>query len=150
MWPDLCSELSDSFEFWHVSSQYCYQTACQIPKWFDYFNYRCPGFETSRDRTIWCFADTETGHIHIFAINQLGAKHAPIINNTLSSSLYILYDIFLRDPTSDFLGRAKRLVERYYKLVGVTEEMDKFIQLLELVLPDYFAGVHRIYEKNSK
>ena len=48
-------------KFWHVSSQYCCTAACQIPKWFDDFNYRCPGFETSRDRTIWCFADTETG-----------------------------------------------------------------------------------------
>ena len=62
IWPDLCSECSDPFEIWHVSCQYCCQDACQIPKWYDNFNYRCPDLETSRDCTIY-FADTETGHI---------------------------------------------------------------------------------------
>ena len=59
-------------------------------------------------------------------------------------------NISFRNPTDDSLSRAKRNVEQYYQLVGVCEEMDKFIKLVEFGLPDYFAGAHKIYGVKSK
>ena len=68
----------------------------------------------------------------------------------LPISPYAIQYILLRNPTGDSLGRAKRNVERYYQLVGVSEEMDKFMKLVEFGLPKYFAGAHGIYEKESE
>ena len=70
--------------------------------------------------------------------------------HTFSSSPFTMNSISFRDPTDDSLSRAKRNVERYYQLVGVCEEMDKFIKLVEFGLPDYFAGAHKIYGIKSK
>ena len=66
-------------------------------------------------------------------------------------SLAILYITFsYREPSISSLNQAKRNVERHYQLVGVSEEMDKLMQLVEFALPDYFAGSHKMYKRQSK
>lgn len=45
------------------------------------------------------------------------------------------------DPGSEWaLATAKRNLASQYLVVGVTEEMDSFVQVLEQLLPDFFSG----------
>lgn len=48
------------------------------------------------------------------------------------------------------LDEAKRNIQRHYLLVGVTEELEDFIQILELILPRFFKGGHDIFLHNNK
>lgn len=43
------------------------------------------------------------------------------------------------------MDEAKRNIQRHYLLVGVTEELEDFIQILELILPRFFKGGHDIF-----
>ena len=57
---------------------------------------------------------------------------------------------YFRNPSQASLNQAKRNVERHYPVVGLTEEIEKFMELCEVVLPDYFKGVHKYYLEHSK
>ncbi|XP_001656685.2 heparin sulfate O-sulfotransferase [Aedes aegypti] len=48
------------------------------------------------------------------------------------------------------LEQAKRNLVNEYFLVGVTEEMDEFIELLEVALPRFFKGATDHFRKSSK
>jgi len=48
------------------------------------------------------------------------------------------------------LNQAKNNLVNHYLLVGITEEMYDFFALLEVVLPRFFAGSTKLYEKGSK
>lgn len=45
------------------------------------------------------------------------------------------------------LSRAKSNVERYYKVVGVLEELNATLQVLEYKLPYFFKGVQDLYHR---
>ena len=44
------------------------------------------------------------------------------------------------------LERAKHNIEKYYTVVGTLEHLPKFLQLLEHLLPQFFKGVHTMYQ----
>lgn len=48
------------------------------------------------------------------------------------------------------LDQAKRNLLNHYFLVGVTEYMHEFIQILEASLPQMFSGANQLYEKGTK
>ncbi|KAK7495797.1 hypothetical protein BaRGS_00013017 [Batillaria attramentaria] len=53
-------------------------------------------------------------------------------------------------PGSEWaLNKAKQNVLRYYLLVGITEEMEDFIIVLETVLPRFFRGASQLYRNES-
>ena len=54
-----------------------------------------------------------------------------------------------RKPSKKSLARAKYNVAKNYVLVGVTEEMEKFIETLERLLPKFFSGSH-IFRAHTK
>ena len=40
-------------------------------------------------------------------------------------------------------------MERHYPLVGLAKEIGRFTKLCEVVLPDYFKGLHKCYQERS-
>lgn len=50
-----------------------------------------------------------------------------------------------RDHGPNALALAKDAVERSYLVVGITEEFEAFLQVLEIILPQYFENALRIY-----
>lgn len=48
------------------------------------------------------------------------------------------------------LERAKQNVMENYLLVGVLEELEDVLLLLERLLPHYFTGVHNIYKSPGR
>lgn len=48
------------------------------------------------------------------------------------------------------LDEAKRNIQRHYLLVGVTEELDDFIKVLQFILPRFFKGGHDVFLHNNK
>lgn len=64
--------------------------------------------------------------------------------------LYIIpyfcgHEAFCRRPTELALRQAKINVIRNYLVVGVTEELEDFLFVLEKLLPEFFSGVLNIY-----
>lgn len=56
------------------------------------------------------------------------------------------YCIFFREPGVWALERAKQNVLENYLLVGILEELEDVLLLLERLLPHYFSGVLNIYK----
>ena len=55
--------------------------------------------------------------------------------------------VTFRIPGSEWaLNKAKQNVLRHYLLVGVTEELEDFIVVLETVLPRFFKGGSQLYK----
>ncbi|KAK0096678.1 hypothetical protein PV326_004757 [Microctonus aethiopoides] len=48
------------------------------------------------------------------------------------------------------LEEAKRNLARHYLLVGVTEELDEFIETLQIILPRYFRGAYDYFLHSNK
>ncbi|XP_012262589.2 heparin sulfate O-sulfotransferase [Athalia rosae] len=48
------------------------------------------------------------------------------------------------------LAEAKRNLEQHYLLVGVTEELSDFVQILQAILPRFFKGAYHHFTDNSK
>ena len=45
---------------------------------------------------------------------------------------------------------AKWHLERSFLLVGVTEDLKAFLEVLEILMPQLFSGAVQVYEENSK
>lgn len=48
-----------------------------------------------------------------------------------------------RTPGTQSLALAKKNVEKYYLLVGTTDQLQEFFAVLEKILPKYFRGAYR-------
>ncbi|XP_020291811.1 heparan sulfate 2-O-sulfotransferase 1-like isoform X2 [Pseudomyrmex gracilis] len=48
------------------------------------------------------------------------------------------------------LEEAKRNLQRHYFLIGITEELNDFVEVLESVLPQFFKGGHNLFLHNNK
>lgn len=50
------------------------------------------------------------------------------------------------------LEEAKRNLQKHYLLVGVTEELTEFVEILQIVLPRFFKGAHNsfLHSKNER
>ena len=58
--------------------------------------------------------------------------------------------VLLRAPGNKWaLDQAKRHLADSYFLVGVSEEMEKFIHTLEYTIPDMFTGATKKYMKGK-
>ncbi len=55
----------------------------------------------------------------------------------------------LRVPSKRALNQAKKHIGQYYLTVGVTESVNKFLQVLEKLLPSYFTGSAQLYNKKK-
>ena len=88
--------------------------------------------------------------------NNLGPP-PPIICTTSFSRVSYLYKYYwhviallylmfcsnlIREASSAVVNRAKQNVIRYYSTVGILEDLDTFIRLLERMFPTYFTGLH--------
>ena len=48
------------------------------------------------------------------------------------------------------LAKAKYNLDKYYTVVGLTEDLPSFFKVLEKLLPRFFTGGLKIYSGNSK
>ena len=55
-----------------------------------------------------------------------------------------------RIPSRYALDRAKKRVEKFYAVVGVTERMTDFFTVLEYIFPHYFTGATQYYRQHCK
>lgn len=65
---------------------------------------------------------------------------------TFVNSVFFLSPLFPREPGVWALERAKQNVLENYLLVGILEELEDVLLLLERLLPHYFTGVLNIYK----
>lgn len=64
--------------------------------------------------------------------------------------LYIMF-FYCRNAGSQWaLEQAKYNLVHEYLLVGVTEELEDFIRILEAALPEFFKGATQLYRTGSK
>ncbi len=56
------------------------------------------------------------------------------------------YFINHRKPSQWALDQAKKRVEEEYLLVGLTEDFDSTVVMLEKLAPDLFQGITRYYQ----
>ena len=54
--------------------------------------------------------------------------------------------MFASVPGDDSLAQAIRNVKRHFAVVGVMEEYEQLIDVLELTFPSYFRGMTEIYK----
>ena len=52
--------------------------------------------------------------------------------------------------SKEALNLAKLNVEKYFAVVGVLEEWDKSLQVLENYVPSYFKNAREVYQSNMK
>ncbi|ELU16142.1 hypothetical protein CAPTEDRAFT_140021 [Capitella teleta] len=57
---------------------------------------------------------------------------------------------FCREPTKEALVQAIKNVKKHYLVVGVLEDFEGFIEVLEFLLPDYFQGAQEVYTKQGR
>ncbi|XP_071841576.1 uronyl 2-sulfotransferase-like isoform X2 [Apostichopus japonicus] len=60
------------------------------------------------------------------------------------------YDLYETANNSDsILQRSKANIDKYFILVGLTEELEATVVLLQKLLPDLLHGLHRMYKKTT-
>ncbi|CAH1772754.1 unnamed protein product [Owenia fusiformis] len=85
-------------------------------------------------------------------VNNLNSS-LPIKGCVFSSREYVLWFCGHDEACSymDYgLAKAKRNIEKYYMLIGLTEEYAETLQALELMLPSYFKGMGKIDTNATK
>ena len=50
-----------------------------------------------------------------------------------------------RQPTEMALEKAISNVNKYFAIIGISEQYDEFIEALEYEFPDYFRGIRHLY-----
>ena len=60
----------------------------------------------------------------------------------------IISYIFYRNASQAGLQLAKRNIERFYSVVGILEEFDKFWEVLEEVMPQFFRNASTTESRN--
>ncbi|XP_066145033.1 uronyl 2-sulfotransferase-like isoform X2 [Euwallacea fornicatus] len=71
------------------------------------------------------------------------------LKNDFSIPYFCGHDPKCRLPNTDWaLGRAKENVEKYYRVVGVLEELNTTLSVLEDQIPQFFKGTMMTYERS--
>ena len=73
-------------------------------------------------------------------------SQSPFIKSLLFSSLSPSFSSLSRKPTEQALEQAKKNVMENYLVVGVTEQLEDFLFVLEKLLPEFFTGVLDTYK----
>ena len=60
------------------------------------------------------------------------------------------YVVCCRQPTAMALERAIFNVNKYFSIIGVSEQYDEFVETLEYAFPDYFRGIGYLYTALGK
>lgn len=68
------------------------------------------------------------------------------LHSYISLSLALISPLSTREPGVWALERAKQNVLETYLLVGILEELEDVLLMLERLLPHYFTGVLNIYK----
>lgn len=73
-------------------------------------------------------------------------------NVTRLTSLVLLlsFPILNSRPSRRAVAQAKRNIEHHYILVGITEEMRGFFELIEVLLPRFFKSAPQVYDENRE
>ncbi len=56
----------------------------------------------------------------------------------------------LRQATKDMLSRAKHIVQNKYLVVGLTEDIPAFMEILEVFMPHFFRNATQIFREMGK
>ncbi|KAJ8967668.1 hypothetical protein NQ314_002706 [Rhamnusium bicolor] len=85
-------------------------------------------------------------------------RHVYFINFTSFDKQLPTYVNLIRDPIDKIISRllnnewalqtAKNNVERYYPVVGVLEELNATLEILEHNIPYFFKGAQRVYHRD--
>ena len=74
------------------------------------------------------------------------------INFLTSTFLHIIFisNKTCSTPNADAVAQAKRNIAKHYTIVGVSEQLEEFFEVLEWMFPMHFSGVLEKYQKSSK
>ena len=70
--------------------------------------------------------------------------------NTVSCETHYILLLHCSKPSEWTLEQAKRRVEEEYLVVGIAEDFDVILNVLEKLAPDLFHGIVAEYQKGSK
>ena len=99
---------------------------------------------------IWSFGYGKVMEIFLKEFVQTLKRifNAAIFLNCMLSGFLVMIYIFIRAPGNRWaLDQAKRRLADSYFLVGISEEMEKFIRTLDYSLPGIFKGATKKYMK---
>jgi hypothetical protein len=61
-------------------------------------------------------------------------------------SFFCGHDVVCQYANDVSLQKAKANIEMYYNVIGLQEDFTRFLELLEIVFPNYFNGVVEVYK----
>lgn len=59
---------------------------------------------------------------------------------------YVFVSIFIRSRSQWAVEKAKENIEKHYAFVGILEELDDSLQLMEILIPRYFNKAKSVYK----
>lgn len=85
-----------------------------------------------------------------FIFDALDSGNISFVSFEIKQFLILTYSVCHREPGLWALERAKQNVLENYLIVGILEELEDVLLMLERLLPHYFSGVLNIYKSPGR
>ena len=82
--------------------------------------------------------------------NMLKCCRVPVKLVPLKLIGLIVIQLYFSEPSPESLAHAKRNIAKHYAVVGVSEQLTEFMEVLEWMFPAHFPGVLKVHKQSGK